>query len=61
MIMEAIECQKPWLYSGIMSFGGGEDMGKMLDQLQVQQHQNSELDCNVTRDSGGGLDCQAVE
>jgi len=36
--IEAIECQKTWLHSGIIRFSGAEDMWKMLDQLLVQEH-----------------------
>jgi len=35
--IEAIECQKSWLHSGIISFSGADEMKKMLAQLQVQQ------------------------
>lgn len=61
--IEAIECQKSWLHSGIISFGGAEEMRKMLDQLQIQQHgistgfeASSGVDCKLDRDGGDCLD-----
>lgn len=34
-VVEAIECQKSWLQSGIIELSGAEEMQRMLEQLEV--------------------------
>lgn len=36
-VIEAIECQKSWLQSGIIEFTGADEMEGMLKQLEVEE------------------------